>query len=80
LPFRRLVLGLRQLCDVGPGILERDEIAAAGDFRVSWLDCTAARQPGAEPLSLLPPGHVRSAALEVPFRGVIGVLAIRCAP
>ena len=30
LPFRRLVLSLRQLRDVGPGILERDELAAAG--------------------------------------------------
>ena len=27
LPFRRLVLGLRQLRDVDPGILERDELA-----------------------------------------------------
>ena len=30
LPFRRLVLGLGQLGDEGPGILERDEFAAAG--------------------------------------------------
>jgi hypothetical protein len=30
LPFRRLALGLRQLRDVVPGILERDELAAAG--------------------------------------------------
>jgi hypothetical protein len=30
LPFRRFVLGLRKLGDLGPGILERDERAAAG--------------------------------------------------
>jgi hypothetical protein len=35
LPFRRLVLGLRKLCDVGPGILERDELATAG--KGDWI-------------------------------------------
>jgi hypothetical protein len=30
LPFRRVVLILRKLRDVGAGILERDELAAAG--------------------------------------------------
>jgi hypothetical protein len=28
-PIRRFVLGFRKLRDVGPGILERDELAAA---------------------------------------------------
>lgn len=32
LPFRRGVFGLWKLCDVGAGILERDELAPAGQW------------------------------------------------
>ena len=38
-PFRRLVLGLRQLGDLGPGILERHELAAAGK-RDRFVECS----------------------------------------
>jgi hypothetical protein len=38
LPFRKILLGLRQLHDVGGGVLERDELATAGEENriVEW--------------------------------------------
>ena len=48
LPLRRLVLCLGHLCDVGPGILERDELAAAGqrDWLVERAPSTRVRHLG----------------------------------
>jgi hypothetical protein len=73
LPFRRLVLGFRQPGDVGPGILERDELAAVRqDDRI--LECSL---PAARSGTRLPIMRHVLAAIEAPvfFRGPIALTA-----